>query len=68
MATLQQPGYNDGRLSRATLVNSVTAVANQPQTHEDDKQDWMKLGAKVLELPRAAWRQVSEAEPVAVAA
>mgnify|MGYP003648304543 FL=1 len=68
MATLQQPGYNDGRLSRATLVNSVTAVANQPETHEDDKQDWMRLGAKVLELPRAAWRQVSEAEPVALAA
>jgi hypothetical protein len=68
MATLQQPGYNDGRLSRATLVNSVTAVANQPETHEDNKQDWMRLGAKVLELPRAAWRQVSEAEPVALAA
>ena len=68
MATLQQPGYNDGHLSRATLVNSVTAVANQESTHEDDKQDWMRLGAKVLELPRAAWRQVSEAEPVALAA
>jgi hypothetical protein len=68
MATLQQPGYNDGRISRATLVNSVTAVANQPETHEDDKQDWMRLGAKVLELPRAAWRQVAQAEPVALAA
>jgi hypothetical protein len=68
MATLSQPGYNDGRLSRATLVNSVTSVANQDSTHEDNKQDWMKLGAKVLELPRAAWRQVAQAEPVALAA
>lgn len=68
MATLAQPGFNTGTISRATLVNSVTAVANQPQTHEDDRQDWMRLGAKVLELPRAAWRQVAQAEPVALAA
>jgi hypothetical protein len=69
MATLSQRGYNTGSVSRATLVNSVTAVANQPQTHEDDKGEWMRLGAKVLDLPKAAWRQVSEAEaPVAVAA
>ena len=68
MATLGQSGYNTGQVTRATLVNSVTAVANRPDTNEDDRQDWMRLGAKVLELPRAAWRQVSEAEPVAVAA
>ena len=68
MATLGQSGYNTGQVPRATLVNSVTAVANRPDTNEDDRQDWMRLGAKVLELPRAAWRQVSEAEPVAVAA
>ena len=69
MSTLSQSGYRTGSVSRATLVNSVTAVANQPQTHEDDKGEWMRLGAKVLDLPKAAWRQVSEAEaPVAVAA
>ena len=68
MATLGQSGYNTGQVTRATLVNSVTAVANRPDTNEDDRQDWIRLGAKVLELPRAAWRQVSEAEPVAVAA
>jgi hypothetical protein len=68
MATLGQSGYNNGQVTRATLVNSVTAVANRQDTNEDDRQDWMRLGAKVLELPRAAWRQVSEAEPVAVAA
>ena len=68
MATLGQSGYNTGQVTRATLVNSVTAVANRPDTNEDDRQDWMRLGAKVLELPRAAGRQVSEAEPVAVAA
>ena len=68
MATLGQSGYNTGQVTRATLVNSVTAVANRPDTNEDDRQDWMRLGAKVLELPRAAWRQVSAAEPVAGAA
>jgi hypothetical protein len=69
LATLQQPGYNDGRISRATLVNSVTAVANQESTHEDDRQDWMKLGSKVLNLPKTAWHQVAHAEaPLAVAA
>ena len=69
MATLQQPGYNDGRLSRATLVQATTAVANQPETHEDDKQDWMRLGAKVLNLPKNAWHTVAHAEaPLAVAA
>ena len=68
MATLGQSGYNNGQVTRATLVNSVTAVANRPDTNEDDKQDWMRLGAKVLDLPSAAWRQVSEAEPVAAAA
>jgi hypothetical protein len=69
MATLQQPGYNDGRISRATLVQATTQVANQPETHEDDRQDWMKLGSKVLNLPKTAWHQVAHAEaPLAVAA
>ena len=65
MATLGQSGYNTGQVTRATLVNSVTAVANRQDTKEDDRQDWMRLGAKVLDLPRAAWKQVAEPVPVA---
>ena len=68
MSTLAQPGYNTGSVSRATLVNATTSIANQPQTLEDDKQDWMKLGSKVLNLSPSEWARVREAEPVAVAA
>jgi hypothetical protein len=65
MDTIRQSGYDNGQVTRATLVNSVTAVANRQDTKEDDRQDWMRLGAKVLDLPRAAWKQVAEPVPVA---
>tara|TARA_R110001583_G_scaffold4619_1_gene26408 strand:- start:786 stop:1925 length:1140 start_codon:yes stop_codon:yes gene_type:complete len=65
MDTIRQSGYDTGQVTRATLVNSVTAVANRQDTKEDDRQDWMRLGAKVLDLPRAAWKQVAEPVPVA---
>ena len=65
MDTIRQSGYDNGQVTRATLVNSVTAVANRQDTKEDDRQDWMRLGAKVLDLPRAAWKQVAEPVPAA---
>lgn len=68
MSTLGQVGFNTGSISRATLVNSVTAVGNAESTGPDEVQDWMKLGSRVLNLSPSSWKQVAEAEPVAVAA
>ena len=62
MSTLQQSGYNQGQApSRATFVNAVTAVGNQATTLEDNKQDWMRLGGKVLNLSPNQWHSVAVA-------
>ena len=62
MSTLQQAGYNQGQApSRATFVNAVTAVGNQSATLEDNKQDWMRLGGKVLNLSPNQWQSVAVA-------
>ena len=39
MSTLQQSGYNYGTPSRATFVNAITAVGNQDNTLEDNRED-----------------------------
>jgi len=59
MATLQQSGYNHGSPSRATFVNAVTAVGNQDSTLEDNREDWSRLGGKVLNLPASQWHAVA---------
>jgi len=59
MATLQQAGYNHGSPSRATFVNAVTAVGNQSGTLEDNREDWSRLGGKVLNLPASQWHAVA---------
>ena len=57
--TMSQSGYAGNPLSRATLVNAVTAVANKAEP--DTVDDWQKLGGRVLELPRRDWARVAAA-------
>lgn len=59
MQTLQQPGYSGEPVSRATLVNAVTAV--QHKVDPDEAPDWQEMGAKVLDLPRNQWHEVAAA-------
>ena len=67
LRTVQQPGYVGQPLSRATMVNAVTAAARNAAP--DAVSDWHKLGGKVLDLPANQWRAVAEVPvPVAVAA
>tara|TARA_R100001086_G_scaffold208836_1_gene124582 strand:+ start:58 stop:657 length:600 start_codon:yes stop_codon:yes gene_type:complete len=65
LRTVQQPGYVGQPLSRATMVNAVTAAARNAAP--DAVSDWHKLGGKVLDLPANQWRAVAEV-PVPVAA
>ena len=65
LETVQQEGYRGEPLSRATLVNAVTAAAKTAQP--DDVSDWHKRGGKVLDLPRHQWQSVAEV-PLAIAA
>lgn len=63
MATIQQPGYQGKPISRATLVNAVTAVAGledsgQPVTPADEVDDWYKAGRAVLDLSPSQWSTV----------
>jgi len=57
LATIGQAGYAGKPVSRATMVNAVTAVANTAQP--DDVDDWQKLGGRVLELPRSDWQRIA---------
>ena len=65
MRTIQQPGYAGQPLSRATMVNAVTAAAHGADA--DSVSDWQSLGGKVLDLPANQWASVASA-PVAMAA
>ena len=65
MSTLQQSGYNQGAPSRATFINAVTAVGNQPSTLEDNRDEWSRRGGEVLNLPASQWRSIAEAMPQA---
>ena len=69
MTTLQQDGYRGQPLSRATLVNAVTAVGNATATNADDVDDWQRRGGKVLDLPANQWSSIATAyQPELVAA
>ena len=59
MSTVQQDGYAGQPMSRATIVNAVTAVAN---TVEADKvDDWQLAGSTILDLPRNQWEVIARA-------
>lgn len=49
-----------GDLSRYGLMNAVTAVANTTEDYEK-ATELERAGGKVLELPRAAWTEISRA-------
>ena len=56
--TIGQDGYEQGRpLSRATLVNAVTAVANKADA--DDVDAWQLRGGQVLNMKPADWQRVA---------
>lgn len=58
--TIGQSGYeNDKPISRATLLNAVTAAAHNAPADQVD--DWQKLGGDVLNMTRANWQAVSKA-------
>jgi len=57
LATIGQAGYAGKPISRATMVNAVTAVANKAQP--DDVDEWQRLGGRVLELPKSDWQRVA---------
>ena len=59
LTTIGQAGYAGNPVSRATMVNAVTAVANQAQPDEVD--DWQRLGGRVLDLPKSDWQRVAMA-------
>jgi len=57
ISTMQQPGFISKPVSRATLVNAVTACGN---TADPDKVDeWQRLGGRVLELGKSEWERVA---------
>ena len=49
LATIGQAGYAGQPVTRATMVNAVTAVAHQADA--DSVDDWQKLGGRVLTCP-----------------
>ena len=59
LATIGQSGYSGQPVTRATMVNAVTAVAHQVDA--DNVDDWQKLGGRVLDLPRSDWQRVAMA-------
>ena len=66
METVGQPGFAGRPISRATMVNAVTAVANKVEPDQVD--EWQANGSKVLNLPASQWATIRDAEPVALAA
>jgi hypothetical protein len=58
--TIGQSGYEAGSpVTRATLVNAVTNVANFSDI--DDVDLWQSRGGQVLNLNRADWARVAMA-------
>jgi hypothetical protein len=57
MQTIQQPGYTNKPISRATIVNAVTAVAHTADA--DSVDDWYANGRAVLDLPRNQWETIA---------
>ena len=58
MQTIQQPGYSNKPISRATIVNAVTAVAHTADA--DSIDDWYANGRAVLDLPRNQWETIAQ--------
>lgn len=59
LQTLQQDGYRNEPLSRATLMNGVTAVSHKVKP--DLVDDWQKLGGSVLNMSASNWNKIKTA-------
>jgi len=58
MATIGQSGFEQARpLSRATLVNAVTAVAHRADV--DDVDQWQQRGGQLLRMSARDWQRVA---------
>ena len=58
MATIGQSGFEQARpLSRATLVNAVTAVAHRSDI--DDVDTWQQRGGQLLNMSARDWQRVA---------
>jgi hypothetical protein len=58
MATIGQSGYEHGKpLTRATMVNAITAVANNCDA--DDVDIWQQRGGKLLNLNDRDWNRIA---------
>ena len=59
MATIGQEGYAGNAISRATMVNAVTNVANRVDADEMD--DWQRRGGQILNMNKTDWNRVAVA-------
>ena len=65
--TRAQDGYVGEPVSRATLMNAITAVpqmqdaAGNAMIQPDDIDDWQRLGGRVLEMKQSDWTAISRA-------
>ena len=58
IATMGQAGYEHGKpITRATMVNAVTAVANNCDADEVDT--WQQRGGKLLNLNERDWNRIA---------
>jgi hypothetical protein len=57
IATMGQSGYNNGKVTRATMVNALTAVANNCDA--DDVDMWQQRGGKLLNLNDRDWNRIA---------
>jgi len=59
MQTIQQAGYTNKPISRATLCNALTAVSHKVDA--DSVDEWQSHGRSLLELPRNQWETIARA-------
>ena len=59
MATIGQEGYAGNPVSRATMVNAVTNVANR--VDPDEMDDWQRRGGQILNMNKTDWNRVAVA-------
>jgi hypothetical protein len=58
MATIGQSGFEQSSpLSRATLINAVTAVSHRADV--DDVDTWQRRGGKLLDMSRNDWNRIA---------
>ena len=61
LKTIGQAGYSGQPVTRATMINAVTAVANNPEIDCDNVDDWQRRGGQVLNMKPADWARVAVA-------